>query len=69
MAEDNVHWLPRVYGPDLRKFYDELLKQPLPERHTRLLTEMAAAEAKRLAGADAKSEAPAPPEREPEPSE
>ncbi len=70
MAEDNIYWLPRVCGPDLRRFYDDLLKQPLPERHTKLLAEMAAAEAKGLAAACAGREAAAPPqEREPEPSE
>lgn len=39
---DNVHWLRDTYGPALRAFYGDLLKQPIPQRHVDLIANFAA---------------------------
>jgi Anti-sigma factor NepR len=38
MADDNVHWLRDTYGPALRAFYAELLREPVPQKFKDLLT-------------------------------
>ncbi len=50
---DNVHWLPETYGPELVKYYERLLNEPLPQRLKDLLTMLEEA---------ARVEAAAPPE-------
>ncbi len=50
---DNIHWLPETYGPDLIKYYESLLKEPLPQRLKDLLAMLEEA---------ARAEAGAPPE-------
>ena len=42
MADDNVHWLRDTYGPALRAFYAELLREPVPQRFKDLLTRLKA---------------------------
>lgn len=48
---DNVHWLRDTYGPALRAYYADLLKQPVPQKIIDLLsgleTESGAAEGAR----------------------
>jgi hypothetical protein len=34
---DNVHWLRDTYGPALRAFYADLLKQPVPQKFIDLI--------------------------------
>jgi hypothetical protein len=73
MADDNIYAFPTVYGPGLREYYEELMRQPMPARITRLMAQFeaaaAAAEAEAAgSGASANADAPAP-EHEPEPSE
>jgi ABC-type Fe3+ transport system substrate-binding protein len=41
MADDNVHWLRDTYGPALRAFYAELLREPVPQKFKDLLTALA----------------------------
>ena len=48
--DDNVHWLRDTYGPALRAFYADLLKQPVPQKMVDL-----------VANFDAVSDAAAPP--------
>jgi hypothetical protein len=40
---DNVHWLRDTYGPALRAFYADLLKQPVPQRFVDLVATFEAA--------------------------
>jgi Anti-sigma factor NepR len=54
MADDNVHWLRDTYGPALRAFYGELLREPVPQKFKDLLT--------RLEAEAALAEGKAPPE-------
>ncbi|HLH92488.1 MAG TPA: NepR family anti-sigma factor [Xanthobacteraceae bacterium] len=42
MADDNVHWLRNTYGPALRVFYAELLREPVPQRFKDLLARLEA---------------------------
>lgn len=42
MVDDNVHWLRDTYGPALRAFYAELLREPVPQRFKDLLTRLEA---------------------------
>jgi hypothetical protein len=42
MADDNVHWLRDTYGPALRAFYAELLREPVPKRFKDLLARLEA---------------------------
>ena len=42
MADDNVHWLRDTYGPALRAFYAELLRDPVPQKFKDLLTRLEA---------------------------
>jgi len=39
---DNVHWLRDTYGPALRAFYADLLKQPVPQRFVDLVASLEA---------------------------
>jgi hypothetical protein len=39
---DNVHWLRDTYGPALRAFYGDLLKQPIPQRFVDLIQNLEA---------------------------
>jgi hypothetical protein len=39
---DNVHWLRDTYGPALRAFYADLLKQPVPKRFADLVANLEA---------------------------
>jgi hypothetical protein len=39
---DNVHWLRDTYGPALRAFYAELLREPVPQRFKDLLVRLEA---------------------------
>jgi hypothetical protein len=39
---DNVHWLRDTYGPALRAFYADLLKQPVPQRFVDLVANLEA---------------------------
>ena len=39
---DNVHWLRDTYGPALRAFYADLLKQPVPQRFVDLMASLEA---------------------------
>jgi hypothetical protein len=39
---DNVHWLRDTYGPALRAFYADLLKQPVPQRFADLIASLEA---------------------------
>jgi hypothetical protein len=54
MGDDNVHWLRDTYGPALRAFYAELLREPVPQKFKDLLTRL---EAEALAGGKAPSDA------------
>ena len=57
MADDNVHWLRDTYGPALRSFYAELLREPVPQKFRDLLTRLEAEAA--LAEGEAPSDAAA----------
>jgi hypothetical protein len=66
MDDDNIHWLPRTYGPALRAHYEELLKQPLSPQLEDLVARLKAASA--AAPPDmAAAEAPRPPKPPPGP--
>ena len=39
---DNIHWLRDTYGPALRAFYAELLREPVPKRFKDLLARLEA---------------------------
>ena len=40
---DNVHWLRDTYGPALRAYYADLLKQPVPQKFIDLIASLEAA--------------------------
>jgi len=39
---DNVHWLRDTYGPALRAYYADLLKQPVPQKFADLIASLEA---------------------------
>jgi hypothetical protein len=47
---DNIHWLRDTYGPALRAFYAELVREPVPQRFKDLLARLEA-EASQAEGA------------------
>ncbi len=71
---DNVHWLRDTYGPALRAFYSDLLKQPVPQRFIDLVESLGAQAARDAAQSPAPTESRHPAaaqacEPQPDPSE
>jgi len=53
---DNVHWLRDTYGPALRAFYGDLLKQPVPQKFVDLIASLEAQATAEAATSQAETE-------------
>ena len=65
---DNVHWLRDTYGPALRAYYADLLKQPVPQKIIDLIAGLEADSDPAAPEPGCPAAAP-PPKPQPDPSE
>jgi anti-sigma factor NepR-like protein len=64
---DNVHWLRDTYGPALRAFYGDLLKQPVPQRFVDLIASLEAQASPDATSPPTADSVPVVEQREPQP--